>query len=327
MINNFLFLLFFTTLVGQAQILDSVSAFYPFSGNSENGDGSGLNDLQTFGSPLLTEDRFGNTDCAYMFDGTSSTYLGLDSTALDFITTYTEGWSISLWYQGGNSDITDLETLFLQGEDSTICNQITLFDVNKPFVRVFKNSGVGTYEIWSDSDSNFNGSFMDSSIWHHLVVSVSSFNFINFYIDNELQDNSLISSNVYDYCNSPLFIGRNFSGKIDDIIIYNKPLDMAEVDTLYNLPSFCSSNPFSISELENNQIHSLFPNPVSDILTINAKEVNLKFNLVSSLGQIMTSGTLTELENKIDIRHIPNGIYFLNIGENNNESIKISIMH
>src|SRR4051812_39251764 len=45
----------------------SLIAYYPFSGNANDMSGNGLN--STYVSAALTADRFGNTACAYSFNG------------------------------------------------------------------------------------------------------------------------------------------------------------------------------------------------------------------------------------------------------------------
>jgi len=59
---------------------DGLVAYYPFSGNHNDASGNGLNLIQ-YGSPQLTTDRFGNSNSAYLFNGTSD-YFFHDSTNL-----------------------------------------------------------------------------------------------------------------------------------------------------------------------------------------------------------------------------------------------------
>lgn len=62
---------------------DGLVAYYPFNGNADDGSGNGLNGV-IYGA-TLTEDRFGNSNSAYSFDGVDD-YASLGNpTALAFV--------------------------------------------------------------------------------------------------------------------------------------------------------------------------------------------------------------------------------------------------
>jgi hypothetical protein len=74
-----------------------------------------------------------------------------------------------------------------------------------------------------------------------------------------------------------------------------------------------------VTENQNANI-SVYPNPASDVLTINTNN-NFKYQLVNSLGQVVRSGNAT---NKAIVRvgDLNKGIYFLTINAGNQVSVQ-----
>lgn len=319
---------FFVLSVGHAQVMDNIKAFYSFSGNAENGLGTGLDDFQQVGNPLLVADRFGNTNCAYEFLGDSVNYLSIPNPTANVDVNYSDGWSISLWYQGGTSEIGDLEPLFTQGTDTFICNRISIYDLNKPVIEVF-DFDLSNYPhaVWADDDPSNLNYYMDSTVWHHLVVTVEPNDFINLYVDNVLQSESLINVNVFDYCGLPIELGKTFKGKIDDVIIYHKALSIPEVDTLFTMPSFCSQIPLTVQEVQKDKLTKLYPNPVSSILTVDSETDQDTYILTDALGRVVKSEEVNASKTQIDVGDLPNGLYVLKLKSDLSTAYKVSVLH
>lgn len=66
------------------------------------------------------------------------------------------------------------------------------------------------------------------------------------------------------------------------------------------------------------------PNPAQDKITIKTDEniVGSKYVITDQLGRQTLNGTITEPETVIDVEQFSNGIYFIQIGQKTNESIK-----
>jgi len=69
----------FIPLVSAQTPTDSLQAYFPFNGNAQDATGKGHNG--TASGATLTDDRFGNPNSAYLFNGTTD-YIGLITTAL-----------------------------------------------------------------------------------------------------------------------------------------------------------------------------------------------------------------------------------------------------
>ncbi len=73
----------------------------------------------------------------------------------------------------------------------------------------------------------------------------------------------------------------------------------------------------------NEEVVSIFPNPVKDKLTIQVKNLNQPFSIRNADGQIIQSGEIIPSK-PIDVSHIANGLHLLTVGS---ETFKILISH
>lgn len=86
-----------------------------------------------------------------------------------------------------------------------------------------------------------------------------------------------------------------------------------------------SSGTTGIADIQTESGVTIYPNPSSDIITIETESHNLNSNYVilNSIGQEVLSGQLIENKNKIDIRHLSQGFYLIQIGETERHSFKL----
>jgi bilirubin oxidase len=66
---------------------------------------------------------------------------------------------------------------------------------------------------------------------------------------------------------------------------------------------------------EQNEGLKIFPNPTSDILTLETSFINSKYTVLDHTGRIVLKGILEEKISSIDVQHLSSGIYFLNVPE------------
>lgn len=223
-----------------------VMAFYPFNSGSIN-DFSGHNHHLTNPSTAISgPDRNGNPNCAFNFTSATNDFLKLVSPVfLDNI--QYKPFSIALWYKPtGLRPGTDYETLIsrdtllhcpnTQGQWS-----IGLYDCRRVVFGINQNS------IWDDfpigSISCDSAIALLSNKWHHLVVT-SNGSTIKLYQNGTLINQTTgtvgcTSGSSPTLNTGDLFIGKNFNGLIDDIIIYNKVLSASEIVELKNLAACC----------------------------------------------------------------------------------------
>ena len=70
---------------------------------------------------------------------------------------------------------------------------------------------------------------------------------------------------------------------------------------------------------------TLYPNPAQDKITIKTDNDHLgtKYLVTDQLGRQFSNGTITDLEIVIDVDQFSSGIYFVEVGQNKNETIKL----
>ncbi len=208
-------------------------ACYPFSGNAQ--DQSGFNNHGTNYGATLTTDRFGNPNSAYSFNG-SSYILVPNSTSLSSPTSSitvafwanTSAWSV--WF-GVNYG-----SILSKSNSATTCHyRVSLIGTGI--------SGILNNKIWD----YFIGT-NDLNKWDFFVVTMNG-NTLNYYKNGVLIGQNSSPSTFLLNTNNPLYIGKDdpgftdyYTGKIDDIRIYNRALSYSEVVTLYNFQHSLNAN-------------------------------------------------------------------------------------
>jgi hypothetical protein len=221
---------------------NGLKAFWPFSGNAN--DQSGNAHHGTTHGTILAEDRFGNKNSAYFFDGDSA-----------FISTEYEGilgrhpravsfWAIVYHNQKGMPGI-------LWGDNGLFPNAGGRFDCafGSCFTCPEKGNFLGATVDVSDAGVTFEGqeSVTDGK-WHHYV-----FQFNGKYVKDVqvYQDGLLLTHEPYRfYKNRPINTRHTFNvtfgalfcnnlffkGLMDDIAIYDRALSLSEIEALYTAP-------------------------------------------------------------------------------------------
>ena len=214
----------------------SLVAYYPFNGNAN--DASGNNNNGTVNGATLTTDKSGNLNSAYSFTGTEtitgncSNYPALNSSR-----------TISLWYNANN--ITSAATQ-LMGYGGGTCGESWIMNFNNYDIPS------GRYEVQGHCLAFRNHTASPTPLnntWHNIVVSYDG-SVLRFYNDGVLVKTST-STSLNTIVNAKIFcIGKQvysdgltayidaawpgFSGKLDDIGIWNRALTQSEITALYN---------------------------------------------------------------------------------------------
>ncbi len=209
--------------------------WWPFNGNANDESGNNIV-LSNFG-PVLTTDRFGAANSAYLFDSTQYFFRNTPiTTGGDF--------SVSLWFFKKSTNGGDLwnET----SSNSTTGGNFTC------------NNGLLQF-ICQGINMNVTGSTFTPSLstWTNLTLTKSG-NQFTFFIDGELNSTGnspyspYNSSTYFALGNSQLSTGSSgINGKIDDIAIYNRALSQQEITALYqgaNSTTNCPTFPASLTQ-------------------------------------------------------------------------------
>jgi hypothetical protein len=222
-----------------ANLQQGLVAYYPFNGNANDESGNGNNGVVN--GATLTADRFGNSGSAYSFDGVDDYIQGEAQTSLNMYSTLT----ISGWV---NTSEVNQSRIFTYGSNDNILNfQYALFTTGVA-------GNLKAYFIANGENTNFepegpnvsNGN-LNIAQWSMLTI-VFNENFLEVWI-NGILDKSLEINDSFVQGNFPFFmIGKRsdnqeyFTGKIDDITIYNRALSPSEIQQLYIAQSYAWSN-------------------------------------------------------------------------------------
>lgn len=229
----FLFLIFIVTFLThftQGLPVDwSLVAYFPFNGNAE--DQTGLGSLQPHVvKAVLTTDRFGNANTAYMFDDSSSYIYYIVGERFR----YTKGFSVSFWIRPTADGV-----VFDMG-----------FEFNQGF-RIIYHAGViyFKYVMVGGIISSASSSVIVDE-WNHVVFSKST-TVLEMYVNNDLVLSQPSTRDMLTQANLPFVMGGQpitstfpptvpsstiFGGKIDDVCFYWSRLSSYEVSLLFNYP-------------------------------------------------------------------------------------------
>lgn len=305
---------------------NGLESWWSFTGNA-NDDSNNNNDGTVYGANL-TNDRFGNLNSAYAFDGIDDFISINDNSTLK----PTNQITISAWVnidenQTGNfrriisKQYEDLQN-FATYQLITGTNNSTF----KGTAGLALRTGPGNSQIQTNiySWSGDNGVSLLNQ-WQH-ILGVYNGSQLKFYQNGILVSTVNFSGNLF-YDTQNLLVGKGkegetlpgteifFKGKIDDIGIWNRALTEQEIDNLYN-------NSLSTSTFINSTIN-IFPNPTSSVISVFNKNFNLDdytFHIFNNLGQLITEGRLlNDLTNiQLDKFISQSGIYYIQIKDSEN---------
>jgi hypothetical protein len=231
-------------------------AFWKFTGNPADSSGNGHNGVlktnyigtsaatATDGGtlPVLTTDRYGNANSAYMFNNGAYIEIPYDNSL------YPNNFTISVWVMPTVSSNGN----YIFSIDHYFGYKFQLQGNNFPFLTVSTDSGI--------HDIDDNPGAVTSGKWSHVIVTWGG-GIATFYIDsgtpvktvnatgnliapktivNACIGNELPKSayNFTDTSNPNYFYGASyFQGALDDIRLYNKVLSATEIQSLFTMES------------------------------------------------------------------------------------------
>ena len=230
-----------STLMAQVNLKNGLVACYPFNANAN--DESGNNNNGTVNGATLTTDRFGKTNSAYNFDGSS--YISADAEPFK-----NESYSFCLWTKIDKLPSFEDQNSFIT-VGSTGGDQV--FSISNSYSTLSATGfSVGSYNLGTPRvSSNWTGIVPDTQKWYYIVFTRDKTT-VKLYVDGILISNN--APNTSTNGNSPDYqVPTNFvigsrvgeygyfqflQGSIDDIHIYNRAINSDEVKALYdgNIP-------------------------------------------------------------------------------------------
>jgi hypothetical protein len=324
--------------------INGLTSYWLFTGNANDNSGNGHNGTVTGAS--LTIDRFGNTNCAYNFNGTAQ-YITTSFSGI----VGTNDRTFSLWFKQSesNNGANQWPLFFYGGGTQGSGFSANIFPSNIPSQGNKLGVDIGNSYVVFDPIPSLNE-------WHHLTLSYSA-SFGNdvtacrVYLDNVLltniagQYNSNILINTgtaapnFTIGGNPDFPLGQFLGAIDDFRVYNTTLNQSEISSLYN-EGICytnitvtdtliiNTNITGFNPITYQNTIKVFPNPANDHITIDygnfATMNGYQLKIENSLGQQLFQTNITQQTDYLSLNNWGgNGLYFVHIIDAQGNTIDI----
>ncbi len=285
--------------------------WYDFKGNANDGSSLGNDGMIIPGyEPTLTSDRFGVANSAYDFDGVND-YIWVSNAP------FTAGvFTISVWIK--IDDLAKSCVLGL-GETGTI-NAKKMY-----FAGSYNNTGkpsIGSSGMYNTTAAN-DANLVKINEWVHIVVifDITNANY-KFYINNIEYScgattlESTLDGEIFPLNNAGFNIGKHtglstkyMDGVIDDIGIWNRVLDTTEIKGLF----YSSIN--AGFESESATSISVYPNPATDYINIKTESIGDTYEIINSIGQVVSSGEISDENMRIDVSDFTSGFYLVRVNE------------
>jgi hypothetical protein len=345
-----------------ANLQEGLVGYWPFCGNANDESGNG-NDGAVNGA-TLTEDRFGDANSAYDFDGVDDFINVINSPDLNLSG---EEFTLSVWYTISAAPAADNRNLLCKSSGAGPFNK---WVVMKSEGEGFYPEGEGLITYPSLNSSSFNGFIYSSNPvsinnWSQLLI-VKENSSLKIYSNGVLQNTTGTITNVLPN-SADLRIGGDefnsgdnnklWSGKLDDIGIWNRALSADEVQQLYTLNA-CTFTVYDtvtvtqtvydtittytsvtdtliintlITELAppaNSNSIKVFPNPANSHITIDYGNFSLmngyQLRIENSLGQQVFQTNITQQSDYLSLASWGgNGLYFVHIIDPQSNTIDI----
>lgn len=207
---------------GPNTIDSTLVAYYSFTGNTN--DSSFYNNHGANNGAVLTTDRFGNNNAAYLFDGLSS-YISIPSSVS--LKSPNTALTMSAWVN--NFDAVLDAPVIVKSSGTANAFQYRMHVSKGSIYMALNNFSTGS--VTSEG-------LMMTNDWHHVVATFQN-NTASFYLDGQLVTQNLLNTTLTPD-NLNLEIGRDtpgatevFKGKIDEVRIYNVALSGTDIMDLY----------------------------------------------------------------------------------------------
>ncbi len=202
-----------------ADLNQNLKAKYLFNGNANDDSGNGNHGIIHNTQP--TDDRYGNSDSAYLFGINKYITINSDST-LDI----TQEITMAAWIYL-NSGSSSWQSIFCKGDTS---------DMNSPYALLIRNYKIA---VLLNRTNYYGHVTVPTDEWVHIAITWNGTT-IKYYINGNKDDIEDSYSSNLNIINSPLIIGMDapgetewFNGKLDDLYLYNRALSDAEIQQLY----------------------------------------------------------------------------------------------
>lgn len=282
-------------------VLDSLVAFYPLDGNTNDASGNNLHG--TSANTQNAPNRFNVPSTSYRFNGLNS-YVEL---ANDFDFTPR---TVNLWFKAENDNYSDWK--FILESDHPM--------LKKGLLELVLREEMGQLLLYINAGSGRDTVDVQTNTWYNATFVVDTAKRMKFYLNGILVSNKTFTSNLTsaDGIDKVILgtdrnkISRYFKGQIDDVRFFSYELNQSEINNIVNEGlTVChvtvtdtlviNVNLVNSSPVAFNNTIKIYPNPTNDKINIDCGSQflslqNSSIRITNSLGQAM-------FEHKINQRY------------------------
>ena len=296
---------------------DNLIFHLPIIGSAEDNSDSELECTVTVAD--LTEDRLGNPESAFFFNGMTD-YIEVEA---DPVWDLTFPFSISLWFQVEDYPADAVATLFKSDEDPGRYSGVWISLTSTGEIAAGYGNGEGIGEAYRLSKRTFES--IETGMWHHVVAIFNDLGDIDIYIDCDLMEGdysgygtSMVNFGYHTAIGK--YDWRMLNGKIDNIRVYKDAITVEESQYL------CQEQPQDdanlISDLSTESDFALYPNPSNEFITIELPSQSLinqmeRIDIFDFTGKKVLSFPITPDINSLTLNlrdtELATGTYFLKV--------------
>lgn len=286
---------------------------YPFDGNANDVSGNGFHGIP---NATLTEDRFGNSNSAYYFNGVDE-FIDLP---ISLVLKPQLPITYSCWVK---FDVIDAEKTVIATND---------FASDSHSGAWINTSGAGNFAAnFGDNSGNTSSpnrrtkvgiTSLEADVWYHLVAIIRGPQDMDVYVDCRNDEGSYSGSGgSIAYSSAPGSIGRKdsdfsgpasyFQGTIDDFRYWERELSEDEISLLCQWDLDLEEH-----DLLSDFVFKVFPNPANEQVKIEASNLAAvkDFKIMSIEGKKVLAGKLDGL---IEVSSLSEGMYVVNLFDEN----------
>ena len=164
---------------------------------------------------------------------------------------------------------------------------------------------------------NYNTGYLDGVEMYNRIYNFGNSYYSQFFEDAVVHEKLWLGRAYWDQTN------QYFDGTIDELRIFDRDLTQSEVIELYG-DTITTDIPY----IENADNIGVYPNPASDKLFINIPDINNEsyvIRLYDITGNLLLSGKINGNRYSADTSALSDGMYFLEL-DNNNEIYRKKII-
>ncbi len=199
-------------------------AYYPFNGNTDDESGNGNHGIVN--TAFLTEDRFGNSDSAYSFDGVYDIIEITDHSSLRV-----QNFTIAAWFKPSstiqNMPNSSPSLVSKQDWSNNSGYNLASYSTNTDTmgIQLLTGASISDREEIEYPETTF--------VEWIFVVATYDGKYLKIYKNSTEMNSSNIESIIINHNSTTLEIGQVMEGIIDDVRIYNYALSNEEIQNLY----------------------------------------------------------------------------------------------